>query len=458
MRSATTHHSKQAISTNGDAKHSERLQRTNALQDVDVQPARAGDHVLIYQLLQHIFHAPSMAEFQASQDAPLYEPSDRLVARLNGRLFGHVHVVNRTMNFDSVRVPVADVRHLGVLPELRGRGLGSELLQAAEEKIVEEGGQIALLRTSEPQFFARRGWVVCGRHSSTTATTRDVLAELADIPPVEKSPLAKEKHPPVVRLWRQVEQDNIARLYNSSSQFLRGSFVRSHEYWRWLVSRHAFERFYVAVDENDPQHSDGIGSANIVGYAVASGARILELQVHPEYPSAGRQLLTRACSDAIERGENTLRFDAPADDPLHELLQQAGGRFSQNEYEQGEVLMAKLFDPWKFLDQLRGDIYTRAKTSGLTLPLEFGLCVDGEKRQLVITRRSAKLLSGKTGRSYLTCNHTMFCRLLLGELKIKEAEQSGLIAASTRVAVETARTLFPAQPLWFSPLDHEPAE
>ena len=427
------------------------------LEGVDVSPARSGDHVSTFQLLQHIFHAPSVAEFHASHDAPLYEPSDRLLARINRQLLGHVHIVNRTMHFDSLRLPVAEIHHLGVLPELRGRGLGGRLLHAAETKIVEEGGELAMLRTTEPQFFARRGWIVCGRCCWSTATTRNVLARLADVPPEETSPLAPSRPRPTVRLWRQVEQDSIARLHQSNAHGSRGAFERNHEYWRWLVSRHGFERFYVAV-EDDRRSAETSGAAKIVGYAAVKGARILELQIDPGSPAAAGQLLARACSDAIERGEGTLRFDAPGDHPLHQVMRQAGGRFVQSEREGGEVLMGKLFDPWGLLEQLRGDLYARAKAAGFDLPTELGLSIDGEKCLLTFTRRSAKLLPGKTGRSYLTCDRLLFCRLLLGELDVAQAENTGALGASTRVAVEMASALFPQSPIWFSPLDYQPAD
>ena len=139
-------------------------------------------------------------------------------------------------------------------------------------------------------------------------------------------------------------------------------------------------------------------------------------------------------------------------------MQQAGGRFVESPSEQGEVLMAKLFDPWSFLAQLRGDLHTRAKAAGFDLPTELGLSIDGEKRLLAITRRSAKLLPGKTGRSYLTCNRSLFCRLLLGELDVAQAETADTLQASTRVALDMARVLFPRTPIWFSPLDYQPAE
>jgi len=433
-----------------------------ASQQIEVSPARTGDHMAIFHLLQNVFHAPSAAEFQAAHDAPLYEPSDRLVARHGPRLLGQVHTANRVMYFDSLELPIAEVRHLGVLPEFRGRGIGGRLLEAAEERITEEGGRLAILQTSEPEFFMSRGWVVCGRHSYSTASARNILAHMADAEDPEKSatersPLAPPRTSLNVRLWRQIEQDAIANLYRTNAKMSRGCIQRSHAYWRWLVSRHAYDRIYVAVEGNAKPNLDAPNSP-IVGYAVLRDARILELQSLPEYPQAAEKLVARACGDAIERGEPAVRLDAPPENPTHRLVQQAGGRFSCRHDENGEVLMAKLFDPLWLLRQLRGDIFNRARRRGLSLPVDLGLLIDGQKYQLNLTRRSAKLTEGKLGRSYLISNRREFCRLLLGEFDVAKAEAAGAIEVSTRVALDVARVLFPQRPLWFPPLDHHPAD
>ena len=58
-------------------------------------------------------------------------------------------------------------------------------------------------------------------------------------------------------------------------------------------------------------------AAPIVGYAVVRQERIVELMTDPAYPTAGVQLLARACSDAIERRGHEIVLEAPAEDPLH---------------------------------------------------------------------------------------------------------------------------------------------
>ncbi len=89
----------------------------------------------------------------------------------------------------------------------------------------------------------------------------------------------------------------------------------------------------------------------------------------------------------------------------------------------------------------------------MTRPCELGWVLAGEKYRLVVSRRSVKLGRHRIGRSYLACNGANVTRLLLGHLDIDEALAEGRLRASTQLAAETARVLFPRLPLWRPPLD-----
>jgi predicted N-acetyltransferase YhbS len=422
-------------------------------------PARAGDHVSIFHLLQSVFHAPSATEFQAAHDDPLYEPGDRLLARRGQRLLGHVQIVKRTMRIGSQPTPVAWLAHLSVLPEFRRQTIGTQLLRAAEQKCRDEGAQITFVRTNTPELFARHGWVVCGRHCYSLASARSILAyltQLASRPDVEPSLLAARQPPLNIRLWRQVEQDALCRLYDEATAGISGPLLRNHAYWRWLVSRHAYDRIYVALRGDHKLEWDEC-AARIVGYAVARDGHIIELVAAPGQHQAALQLLGRACSDAVERDEQLVRIDAPPRDPLHRVVVTAGGQQVIREVDGGELFMAKAFDPLAMLEALRGDLFVRAKSADLAVPNELGLVVGESRRQIVLTRRSAKLVEGKTGRSYLQCSPAALTRLLLGHARVADEHASGRLVASTRVALETAGILFPQQSLWYPPLDYLPA-
>jgi hypothetical protein len=242
------------------------------------------------------------------------------------------------------------------------------------------------------------------------------------------------------------------RLYAHRCRHGHGFIERTEAYWRWLISRKAFDQIYVAIHGPDHMELDDNNSP-IVGYAFTRDDEILELVASPEHPLAGPRLLARACAEAMERDLNSICLHAPPDDPLHALLQQAGGAQVCQEAWQGEVLMARILEPVNLLRQLCPMLHERATQRELPRPLELGFAVNKARYRLMLTRRSVKVGQARVGRSYLKLNDADFTRLLLGHLDLEEAVAAGRVQPSTRVAQEAASLLFPRLPLWRPPLD-----
>jgi predicted acetyltransferase len=396
----------------------------------------AGDHPVVQHLLAEVFQGPSRDAFYSSLDDPFYEPRDRLLVKRSDQTVSHLLLTKRVMHFSW----------LGTLPEFRQLGFASRLVRAADEVMRRDGVVLGVLKTRVPHFFRQFGWALCGRHSQAQAGSRDLLAQLSarGLVPGESSV--------GIRPWRQVELPALMRLYREMTVGRAGHFERTEAYWRWLVSRKGFERIYVAVDgpdsfelEDDPN--------KLVGYLITCEDRVLELATANSHRHVARELLARACSEAIERDYHMVTLHAAPDDPLLEIFQIAGGTLECAESNQGEVNMAKLMNPAAFLKMLCPELHCRAEAASLTRPCELGMLVDGEKYRLVVSRRSVKFGRHKIGRSYLACNAANFTRLLLGHLDIGESLAEGRLRASTQLAAETARVLFPRLPVWRPPLD-----
>ncbi len=406
----------------------------------------AGDHPVVHHMLNEIFQAPTRDAFYGALDDPFYEPRHRLLIKRGDQAVSHVLLSKRVMHFGNLSFPTDCLSWLGTLPEFRRAGFASRLVRAADEIMRRDGVVLGVLKTKVPHFFRPFGWALCGRHSQAHAGSRDLLAQLSarGLVPGESSV--------GIRPWRQVELPALMRLYNESTADRAGHFDRTEAYWRWLVSRKGFERIYVAIDgpdnfelEDDP--------ARIIGYSIVSEDRVLELAVAKTHRHVARELLARACSEAIERDYNMLTLHAPPDDPLMEIFRIAGGTLQCSESHQGEVHMARLMNPTAFLKQLCPELFRRACAAGLVRPCELGLVIDGQKYRLVVSRRSVKLGRHKIGRSYLVLNHANLTRLLLGHLDIDEALAADRLRASTQMAAEIARALFPQLPTWRPPLD-----
>jgi GNAT superfamily N-acetyltransferase len=413
-----------------------------------IVPGTAGDHTAIGHFLTAVFQSPSRHEFKASLEDPFYEPHDRFLVKLGARIVGHARIVHRLMQFGPLQIPVGGLEWLAVSPEFRRQGYGRRLLAAAEAKMVADGALVGLARTRIPYFFRPAGWALCGRHSHSHADARSVLAVLV----AEGWGSPHRRHRLNIRPWRRMELRSLVRIYDQNLPGTFGPLERTEAYWKWLIDRRAYDQFYVALDGPDLLEIEERNSP-IIGYALIRAERIVELAHVPGHPTAAGQLLARACGDAIERGRQAIRLEAPPYSPLHEVFLAAGGVRQYQESARGEVLMARLLDPLGLLRAIAPELHRRAEAAGLHRPAELGLLVDGRKYRLVLTRQGVKAVSRSIGRSYLQLNVADFTRLLLGQLDWDKAVREKRLEVSTQIAAEAGRVLFPPLPLWRPPLD-----
>ncbi len=418
-----------------------------------VVPAVAGNHAAIYRLLRAIFQGPSRREYKTSLEDPFYEPHDRLLVKCGPRIVGHAHLTRRVMQFGSLELPVTKLGWLGVLPELRGRGLGHRLLDAAEDQMAQDGALLGFLRTRIPHFFRPTGWVLCGRYSRSEAPARSVLCGLLDR---GFRHLHRRRRRLNIRPWRRMELPALVRIYNQNLHGTFGPLQRSEVYWSWLIRRGAYDQLYVVLDGPDLLELEE-NLSPIVGYAVTRGDEIVEIQTAPDHRPAAAHLLARACGDAIERDYQRIVLHAPPKHRLHKLFRSAGGRQYYDETDRGEVIMARLLDPPELLRRMGPELRRRAEENNLPPSVELGLLAEGSKYHLTVNRRAVEVTTGKIGRSYLRLSEADFTRLLLGHIDWKQALIERCVETSTASALKIGRALFPRLPLWRPPLDDLPA-
>src|SRR5262249_169893 len=153
---------------------------------------------------------------------------------------------------------------------------------------------------------------------------------------------------------RRIDLRAVVRLYDEHIAGKFGWPQRSEVYWEWLLARGACDRMYVASTSADTADFAQM-LASIVGYACVKQSRTIELITAPGREDVARYLAERVCADAREQDGWMVRHDAPAIDPLHELLRRAGGRLTLTQELSGEVFMAKLLDPLAALRALAGN-------------------------------------------------------------------------------------------------------
>lgn len=423
---------------------------------VTVTTGRAGDHPAIFRFLQNVFRLPTSTDYAAQLEDPQYEPRDRIVAKLGNQIIGHARVQMRDIQFGDVQLPVGFLCEMATAPEFRNQGIGTALLEQAEQLMLEQGAILGILRTPAVSFYQKQGWCVGGQHHYSLTSPRKILSllrqTLLEQEPETTNPLDEPQQPLNVRIWRHVEQEALMRLYKQNLHGRFGAIVRTDASWRWLLNRHSFEQVYVAIDGPKKLTIES-GFQSIVGYAIVKNGRILELMTDDSRPDIVPDLLERICSDVIERKDVPVRLDAPEGDPLHHLMTDAGGEFLRRTVVGGEVILSKVFNPLTLLKQIRHLLNDRAQASKINLPASLGLVLDGKAYTLTLTPRSAKVTRGKSGKSFLSMSKSVFSQLLLGVCTAEDALQANELEASTKAAEQLAKILFQKLPGHLPPLD-----
>lgn len=406
----------------------------------------AGDHKPIHALLRAANQSPSYEDFVSWLDEPTYEPSDRLLVKTGSQLVAHLQVFSRVAWFGGVRLPVGGVQDLATLPEYRGAGHERLLLESAEQAMRENQAVTAFARANRADAFLACGWTEVRDQRFTEANVNDILARLSSTAP----PRHRRVRSLHTRLWRQVELDSLERVYRSIAETLWGALDRNEPYWRWLVGRKAHDELIVAVHGRD-NWEELDRPANIVGYAVTRGSQLVELAMLPGFGHAGRPLLLRACQDAIERGHRTLSLHLPIDHPLHELMIDAGGHWSTNGLS--GTLLVKLLDPGRWIESLYPVLLRRARAAGVKRPCHLVIETCRQRFRLDLTRRSGRLESNVQSPLEVRCTPETFASLLVGNLDVAAARETGNIECLDDETAARLAALFPPLDFWQSQFD-----
>ncbi len=395
------------------------------------------DHEAVYQTLLHVFHGPDRESFLGALSDPAYQPDQRLLVKVDGRIVSHVHLTQRQIRYGSASVlPMNGVMWVGTLPEYRGLGFAQNLMRLSDDRARETGVAVQALTTGMPQFYRPFGWGICGRQ-----TVGQILSR--NLPQASDGIMEGKGGFWHVRPWRQVELNDLMALYELQYADTTGSVVRSEDYWRWIIGRKYAHVIWVACQ-----------GETVRGYAFVKDHKVLEIASDPNYPQALKTLLGRVRAEALERAYPEVIVHAPPEHPVLECFRTSGKVVDQDEYE-GSASMYHVPNIDRFLALILPELSRRAVAAGTTLPLELGLTVDDRRWLLHIeaTGARSRVEPDKLSRRHLTLSQSTFTRLLMGHIDIEHAAAEDGFESSTGTAVDAARVLFPLRPIWRSPLD-----
>ena len=268
---------------------------------------RAGDHLLIYALLQSLMQSSSESEFQWNLDRPDYEPTQRLLLWRGDDLVGHIRLARRMIRWRNAWLPTCDLSEFALLPEFAQEDQRVRLLQAAAEDAADAGALLLTCRTYGDVVPPDSSWIANGSVLSYSESPRTFLANCAAFE--EQYPELKHFR---VRPWRYVEQRELAEIYDANTAQVDGSPIRDEEYWRWLLTRRGFDEILVVTMKSEERAANREIQDTILGYAFVRGNDIVEITVVPERPESALPLLQRVAADAIERNDHFVRLFRPA--------------------------------------------------------------------------------------------------------------------------------------------------
>ncbi len=427
--------------------------------DFELGCASRKDHARIFRLLLATFQEPSLAEFQALNDAPRYDASDRLIMRRRDEIASHLHLVPRSVWFGDVELSTMDLKHLATLPEYRSRGLARELVTAALEEMRRAGIVVATVSSRHPNLFQRMGWFACGTFSRTTVDARRFLAHDQGQAAPAPSFAARPTAPLSIQVWRRNEMDELSALYDSIAKGSFGRTVRLESDWRWLISRQAYDHIYVATQmpTRGGMAVDPAPRAGIVGYAIVRGEQIVEIVAQGNDRRIQRLLISRVCRDAMENSRSRVEVHAPPDDTIHSLLVEAGGTQVHAASDASRQLLAQVTHPQTLLNCLRPLLKARATEAHWGSPLTLGLVHPNGRTNITLGSRSVTISPGRETEYSVTTSTSTLSQMLLGHGSARQAFECGAARASNELARQAAEMLFPALPLWRPTFDDLPA-
>ncbi|WP_435005520.1 GNAT family N-acetyltransferase [Tundrisphaera lichenicola] len=393
------------------------------------------DQEAVYQTLLHVFQGPDRDAFLGALSDPSYNPEQRILVKVDGRVVSHVHLTERTIRYGSTTLAMNGVMWVGTLPEYRGLGYAQNLMRLADGRARDTGVAVQALTTGMPQFYRPLGWGVCGRQTIGQTLSRN-------LPQVVDGVIEGKGGFWHVRPWRQVELNDLMKLYERQYAHNTGTVVRSEDYWRWMIGRRYAHVIWVACQ-----------GETVRGYAFVKDHRILEIATDPAHPQALRALLGRVRAEALERAYPQVIVHAPLDHPVIEAFQQASGKVVDQEETEGSTSMYHIPSVERFLTSAMPELASRASTAGITQPIELGLTVGDRRWLLHIEGKDSRFEPDKLSRRHLTLSAPSLVRLLMGHTNIDRAIEEDGVESSTGTALEAARILFPIQSVWRSPLD-----
>ncbi|MGQ9461455.1 MAG: GNAT family N-acetyltransferase [Candidatus Fervidibacter sp.] len=328
------------------------------------------------------------------------------IAEVDGKIVSHIWVAERPVFYRGQTViPMGGIGGVGTLPEYRGRGLATLLLEDAIAYMERKGQPISMLFTGINSFYARLGWADFPEWRFRLQVKR-----------VPKESETLESYS--VRLC-ELDKDlpELQSVYRNHVQGLQLSLCHARPDKFWLDGHPEYlglKPSQIVVD------GEGKGDGKIVGYACVfpteQGIRVSEFAYDPSHPMAVVSLAIALAKEAKSDGkEGIVEGITPFMHPLPQIL----AKFTDAtlSHQVTEHMMLRVNNLKACLDialPVMERTLSEAKAESINCSFCFALSQPEQKVTLEVRNGKVKVLESDCGALTLSVTPREFCLLFFG--------------------------------------------
>lgn len=267
-----------------------------------IRGARRADLPGIYRLLDVAFDDAPLRLFidQTEGDSTLRWRHVRIAVDGDGRVLAHTRIFARKMLVRGVPVAAGGIGSVASLPEVRGDGLASAVVEDAVAQMRREGMGIGYLFTGIPAFYERSGW--------RTVKQPQIDVDASEAAAIETGGTYRVHH------MRDSDLLSIVAIYGRATAGTTGAIARTPRIWQDAQTWLGEDAPGCLVAEHG-----GRAVAYLRARAREYGYQILEAEHRPDEAEAIAALLAAAGRRAVGRKQNLTAL-VPGDSTLARRL------------------------------------------------------------------------------------------------------------------------------------------
>jgi predicted N-acetyltransferase YhbS len=209
------------------------------MQGVSIDRRTEADAAEVRDLLVTVFDDTSPEWFEAGKTDPPYPESFGFVARTDGRIVSLAEVLEMPVRYGEVTLRMGAVSGVATLPEWRGRGLASAVIERLVAEMTARGIPLSLLMTGSQPFYERLGWsewTPPGR-SMSRDDARAMVGPRAVGSPAHTPAAPHRREQYAISPYAPADLVEMMALYDRYSAGRPVTLLRPAQYWRSVMVR-----------------------------------------------------------------------------------------------------------------------------------------------------------------------------------------------------------------------------